>query len=122
MAPELDGAEREARIYLAAPIELADLERHFGQHIELREEIVWDAREQAVRARRERRLGGLVLETGELRSPDRGEMQRAALEGLKSLGLGALPWTRELRQWQARVAVVRALRGTVPGAVARPDR
>jgi ATP-dependent helicase HrpB len=119
VAPELDGAEREARIYLAAPIELADLERHFGQHIELREEIVWDAREQAVRARRERRLGGLVLETGELRSPDRGEMQRAALEGLKSLGLGALPWTRELRQWQARVAVVRAY--AVPSPEPWPD-
>jgi ATP-dependent helicase HrpB len=119
VAPELDGAEREARIYLAAPIELADLERHFGPHIEVHEEIVWDAREQAVRARRERRLGGLVLEAGELRNPDRGEMQRAALEGLKSLGLGALPWTRELRRWQARVAVVRA--HAVPSAEPWPD-
>ena len=34
VAPELDGAEREARIFLAAPIELDDLERHFAAHID----------------------------------------------------------------------------------------
>jgi ATP-dependent helicase HrpB len=119
VAAELDGAEREARIFLAAPIERADLERHFAAHIEVHEEVEWDAREQAVRARRERRLAALVLEAADIRSPDRGAMQRAALEGLQSLGLGALPWTKELRQWQARVALMRA--HAVPSAEPWPD-
>ena len=119
VAAELDGAEREARIFLAAPIERAELERHFDSHIEVREEIVWDAREQAVRARREQRLAALVLDSEETRNPDRGAMQGAALEGLRNLGLGVLSWSKDLRQWQARVALMRA--HAVPSAEPWPD-
>jgi ATP-dependent helicase HrpB len=119
VAAELDGAEREARIFLAAPIERADLTRHFASLIEILEEIVWDAREQAVRARREHRLAALVLDAEEMRNPDRGAMQRAALEGLESLGLGVLPWSKDLRQWQARLALMRA--HAVPSAEPWPD-
>jgi ATP-dependent helicase HrpB len=116
VAPELDGGDREARIFLAAPLERADLERHFGARIEVLDDIVWDAREQAVRARREVKLDALILGSEELRSPDRDAVQRAALEGLRSLGLGVLPWTKELRNWQARVALMRthAVRSAEP--------
>jgi ATP-dependent helicase HrpB len=119
VAVELDGAERDARIFLAAPIELADIARHFAQHIVLRDEIAWDEREQAVRARRERRLGALVLESGDIREPDATAVERAALEGLRRLGLQVLPWTRELRQWQARVALMHRLE--VPSAQPWPE-
>ena len=107
VAAELDGAEREARIFMAAPIELEDLERHFAAHIEDRTEVVWDDREQAVRARTERRLGALVLESTEIRDPDRGQVKRAALDGLRQLGVAALPWSEALRQWRARVVLMR---------------
>ncbi|MGO9716461.1 MAG: ATP-dependent helicase HrpB [Steroidobacteraceae bacterium] len=107
VAAELDGAEPEARIFLAAPIGLEDLERYFAAHIEERAEVVWDEREQAVRARNERRLGALVLESREIRDPDRGQVQRAALDGLRRLGVPALPWSEALRQWQARVELMR---------------
>ncbi len=107
VAAELDGAEPEARIFLAAPIELEDLERYFAVHIADRAEVVWDDREQAVRARNERRLGALVLESRDIRDPDRGQLQRAALDGLRRLGVAALPWSEALRQWQARVELMR---------------
>ena len=119
VAAELDGAEREARIFLAAPIERADLERQFESHIAMHEKIVWDAREQAVRARRDHRLGALVLESEDIRDADRAAVQRAALEGLRSLGLGVLPWSKDLKQWQARVALMRAY--AVPSAEPWPD-
>jgi ATP-dependent helicase HrpB len=119
VAAELDGAEREARIFLAAPIERANLERQFESHIEVREEIVWDAREQAVRARRDRRLGALVLDSEDIRDADREAVQRAALAGLRSLGLGVLPWSKDLKQWQARVSLMRA--HAVPSAEPWPD-
>ncbi|HTB30353.1 MAG TPA: ATP-dependent helicase C-terminal domain-containing protein, partial [Steroidobacteraceae bacterium] len=90
-----------------------------GAHIEVHDEIVWDTREQAVRARRERRLAALVLDTGDMRNPDREAMQRAALEGLRSLGLGVLPWSKDLRQWQARVALMRA--HAIPSPEPWPD-
>lgn len=107
VAAELDGAEREARIFLAAPLTLADIEKYFAAQIVDRAEIFWDDREQAVRARRERRLGALVVESAEIRNADPQAMQDAALAGLRQMGIASLPWTRELRQWQARVLLMR---------------
>jgi ATP-dependent helicase HrpB len=107
VATELDGAEREARIFLAAPVRLADLEEHFAGQIREHAEVLWDDREQAIRARRERRLGALLLESTDLREPDPESLQNAALEGLRQLGIGGLPWTPELRQWQARLRLMR---------------
>jgi ATP-dependent helicase HrpB len=106
VAAELDGDLREARIFLAAPLRLADLEQHFAGQIVDRAEIVWDVREQAIRARRERRLGALLLESAEIRNPDSEEMQHAALTGLRQLGISGLPWTPELLQWRARVLLM----------------
>jgi ATP-dependent helicase HrpB len=119
VAAELDGAEREARIFLAAPLQLADLEEHFSAQILDHAEIAWDDREQAVRARRERRLGALLLDSAEMRNPDGQAMQAAALAGLRQLGIGALPWTVELRQWQARVNLMRQY--AVPSPETWPD-
>jgi ATP-dependent helicase HrpB len=115
VAAELDGADREARIFLAAPLRLADLEQHFPAQIVDRADVVWDEREHAIRARRERRLGALVLESAEIRSPDAQAVQDAALIGLRQLGIAGLPWTTELRQWQARVMLMRQY------AVAAPE-
>ncbi len=106
VAAELDGAEREARIFLAAPLTLADIEKYFAAQITDHAQISWDDRELAIRSRRERRLGALVLESAEIRNPDALAVQNAALAGLGQMGLASLPWTRELRQWQARVLLM----------------
>ncbi len=119
VAAELDGAEREARIFLAAPVESADLERLFAAQIEQRTEIVWDERQNAVRARRERRFGALVLDSAELESADPEGLRAAMLDGLRRLGIGALPWTPELRQFQGRVALMRS--AGVPAPEPWPD-
>ncbi len=115
VAAELDGAEREARIFLAAPLGLAHLEEYFAAQIVERAEILWDDREQAIRARRERRLGALILDSIEIRNPDPQALQSAALVGLRQLGIAGLPWSPELRQWQARVMLMRRF------AVASPE-
>src|SRR6202011_2992588 len=81
--------------------------------------IGWDDRDQAVRARRERRLGELVLVAAELRNPDPDAVQAAALTGLRQLGLGVLPWTADLEQWRARVALMRQF--SVPSSDSWPD-
>ena len=119
VAAELDGAEREARIFLAAPVTLADLERHFAEQIETASDIAWDPRMQAIRARRERRLGALVLESDEIADPDPDAMHAAMLAGLAQMGLAALPWSPELRQWQARVSMLRKF--AVPAPEPWPD-
>jgi ATP-dependent helicase HrpB len=119
VAAELDGADREARIFLAAPLTLADIEKHFAAQIIEHADIQWDEREQAVRARRERRLGALLLESAEIRHPDAQALQNAALAGLRHMGIDALPWTKDLRQWQARVLLMRQFK--VPSPEPWPD-
>jgi ATP-dependent helicase HrpB len=114
VAAELDGAEREARIFLAAPISLADLEAHFADLISDTAEIHWDDRAGAVSAKRERRLGALLLESAEIRDPDPDAMQTAVLEGLKQTGIAGLPWTKDLRQLQARVMLMRQYEVAAP--------
>jgi ATP-dependent helicase HrpB len=107
VAAELDGADREARIFLAAPISLQDLETHFAALITDTAEIHWDERAEAISAKRERRLGALLLESSEMRAPDPDAMQEAVLTGIKQVGIAGLPWTQELRQRQARVMLMR---------------
>jgi ATP-dependent helicase HrpB len=119
VAAELDGAEREARIFLAAPIGLDDLNAHFGALIRESAEIRWDDRIGAVSAKRERRLGALLLASSEMRDPDPESVQQAVLLGLKQVGAAGLPWTKELRQWRARVMLMRQYQ--IPGPAPWPD-
>ena len=107
VAAELDGAEREARIFLAAPIGLDDLNTHFDALIRESAQIRWDDRLGAASAKRERRLGALLLSSSEIRDPDPDALQQAVLLGLKQTGIAGLPWTKELRQWRARVKLMR---------------
>jgi ATP-dependent helicase HrpB len=107
VAAELDGAEREARIFLAAPVSAAALDEYFASLIVESSHIRWDEREATVRARRERCLGALLLESSDIRAPDPDAVLRAALTGLKQLGVAGLAWTKDLRQWQSRVMLMR---------------
>jgi ATP-dependent helicase HrpB len=114
VAAELDGAEREARIFLAAPIGLDDLNGHFAVLIRESAEIRWDDRSGAVSAKRERRLGALLLASSEMRDPDPDDMHQAVLLGLQQTGIAGLPWTKELRQWRARAMLMRQYQIAAP--------
>jgi len=114
VAAELDGAEREARIFLAAPIGLDDLNAHFAALIRESAEIRWDDRSGTVSAKRERRLSALLLASSEMRDPDPDEMHQAVLLGLKQTGIAGLPWTKELRQWRARAMLMRQYQIAAP--------
>ena len=108
---QLDGERRESRVFLAATIARDDIEAAFAGQIEEAEEVVWDAREQAVAARRQRRLGALVLEDRQLARPDPERVRAALLEGIRQAGPGCLPWQERHRQWRARVALLRRVLG-----------
>ncbi len=70
-------------------------------------EVGWDERQAAVVARRERRLGALVIDGGPLTDADPEALRRAMLAGVRQLGLDSLPWTAELQDWRARIASLR---------------
>jgi ATP-dependent helicase HrpB len=103
VVPDLEAGEKEARIHLAAPVTAAELETHLAGTISTAEDVRWDSREQLVVARRQRRLGAILLADDALRGPSPADVSAAMLVGIRELGLGALPWTPELRQWQSRV-------------------
>ena len=111
VAVDLDDRERDARIRLAAPVTREEIEALMASRLERSESVEWNAREQAVLARRVLRLEGLVLEESALPEVPAGDARAAMLEGIRQLGLEALPWNRESRDWQARVAFVRQLGG-----------
>ena len=112
----LDAGDREARIQLAASLEPALLETHFGGAIEDVSIVEWDPRIEAVVAHRVRRLGRLVLRDEPLRIAGSAASLAAVLQGIRSMGLGCLPWTRELEQWRSRVALARSHDPHGPGA------
>ena len=119
VAAELDGADREARIFLAAPIGLDDLRKHFRALMKESAEIRWDERAGALSAKQELRLGALLLASTDIRDPDPDAKQRAVLTGLRQVAVAGLPWTKELSQWRARVMLMRQY--FVPSPVPWPD-
>ncbi|WP_138439783.1 ATP-dependent helicase HrpB [Marinobacter alexandrii] len=106
VAAELDGQSREATIYLAAPVDLADLEQDLVSHIHEAEEAVWDDKRGTVIARRVRKLGELVLAEQALPQPDPALIQQGLLNAVRQKGLASLPWSKSARQWQARVQML----------------
>ena len=103
VAASLDLGDRDGRIYLAAPVSLAELRAHLGARLRKHEIVQWDAVQQAVVACREERLGEVALATTALPETDPEALRAAMITGIRRLGLDALPWTPVLRTWQARV-------------------
>jgi ATP-dependent helicase HrpB len=103
VAAHLDGRRGEARIFLAAPISLDELTDHFADQIVTDDVIAWDADARLVRARRQDRLGAVVLKDAPLPSPDPTAVARALLDGIREEGLGLLPWSKEARRLRERI-------------------
>jgi ATP-dependent helicase HrpB len=107
VAASLDAGETEGLIYSAAPLDMDALREHLAAHIRLDDVVRWDAQQQVVIARREERFGALVLDGKPLAKADPEKIRAAMLEGIRRLGIEALPWTREAREWQTRVLSLR---------------
>jgi ATP-dependent helicase HrpB len=99
---DLDGAAQDARVFLAAPITLAEIEELYGERIVDEEIVEW--RDGSIVARRRRRFGALVLEDKPINKPDPEKVKAAMLAGLRQRGL---PWTDELQAWRQRIAFLR---------------
>jgi ATP-dependent helicase HrpB len=108
VAIDVDDRDRDARITLAAPLSRQDLEEYFSSQLRITDEVHWDDREQAVVARRVTRLFELEIAERPLREVPPETAGAAMLEGVRKLGLAALPWNQDSRDLQARMEFVRA--------------
>lgn len=101
-----DGQGSDARIGLALPIARAELvalaEAGAGQW---QCTAQWDGTSQRVRCEQTLQLGALVLDRRPWPGASGELVQRALLEGLGELGLGALPWNDRSHQLQQRLAL-----------------
>ncbi|WP_313201703.1 ATP-dependent helicase HrpB [Pseudomonas sp.] len=101
--------QREERIYLAAEFDPTLLDDVLADQVEHVDILDWDEREQVLRAERQTKVGELVLAREPLPGLDDEARAKALLGLVRRKGLNLLTWTSELRQWQARVALLRQL-------------
>lgn len=109
VAAQADDAGREGRIFLAASLDPTELLARADEQVTTVDEIRWDDRTQAVLARRRTTLGALVLADKALAAVDPEQLRRALLDGIRRVGLDALPWRDGALGVRHRLAFAHAL-------------
>ena len=104
---EVTGQAASARILLAAPLSLVDLETEFAEAISETNELTFDKAAEALRARRIKRLGALVLNEQIRPVPASDEAAAVLAKGLAGLGVARWPLTASARQWLDRITFLR---------------
>ena len=113
--------QREERIYLAAEFDPALLDTVLSEQVRCVDQLDWDEREGVLRAERQRKVGELILSREPLTGLDETARTQALVNLVRRKGLELLPWTPELRQWQARVMLLRQLDQDAQGQSEWPD-
>lgn len=104
VATDLDGDPREAAVRQAVAISEAEVRALFVARIGWHDLCEWSRREGRVLARQQERLGALVLEDRTWPDAPDEAVARAALDGIRQIGL---PWTPAARRFRARVELAR---------------
>lgn len=104
---EIAGSAAQARILLAAPLALEDIESEFGDDIITRDEVSFDKESASLRARRVRRLESLVLNEQTLAVPPSDDNATILAKGIASLGVARWPLSKTTKQWRDRVMFLR---------------
>ena len=104
VAADLDGDRTEARIRRALPIDEAELRAVLGDRIAWVDVVRWSDRHRRVEARRQERLGAIALDDRHWGDAPAEALDAAALDGVRSLGVGCLGWSRRSRLLRARIA------------------
>jgi ATP-dependent helicase HrpB len=107
VAADLDGRQREARIWLAAEIPLQQIEARFAGDITRDTGVSWNAQTQSVDAVTRTCLGAVVLEQRPAEAIARDAVHAALIKGIRQCGLDCLPWDRRAQTLRQRVAFLR---------------
>ena len=100
---DTDGHPREARIRRALAITEAELRAVLGDRIGWADLCEWSDRDRRVVARRQERLGAVVLDDRRWPDAPAEAVARAMLDGARRLGLPALHWSDRARLLRARL-------------------
>ncbi len=98
---DLDGKRKNARIRLAAAIDAHDVAERFAHEISDKVSLTWDG--DRLVERRERRLGGVSLDTQDRRPQPGPDVTEALLRRIGDNELRDLPWTSAASALRSRV-------------------
>ncbi len=104
---DLDGRLPHARVYLAAPVERADVEMIFASGVEFSDVVEWNADAGSVTAVRQERLGAMVLREVAVSDPDAERVMAVMTDAVRRRDGVGLSWSREARGFAERVAFLR---------------
>ncbi|MGQ2968122.1 MAG: ATP-dependent helicase HrpB [Allorhizobium sp.] len=100
---DLTGKAAQARVLAAAEITRSDIEALNPNAIRTADESGFDLSSRQVRARRVTRLGAIVFEEQPLAKPKGEEAAKALADGVRALGLDALPFSKAAEQLRQRL-------------------
>ncbi len=100
---------REDRIMLAAELNPALFDGPLKPLTSRQDVFDWDKRADRFIAESRRQVGVLLIERRIIEKPDEDVKRTALLNFVRQQGLDLLPWNSDLRQWQARVLLLRSL-------------
>ena len=104
VATDLDGDPREAQVRQAIAITEAELRMLYADQIIWGDLCEWSRRDGKVLARKQERFGALVLAERTWPDAPPDALARAALDGVRQIGL---PWTATARRLRARLQLAR---------------
>jgi ATP-dependent helicase HrpB len=105
-AAHLDGGSNESRIFMAAALDPDDL-IHFSRE---EDTISWDPAKGILIARREKRIGNIVMESAPIDNIPEEKKIKILCDAIRSEGINILPWTDELIDWKNRILNVKLWR------------
>ena len=106
---ETDGAPDDARVFLAAALDPAAIERLFKSQIVNTTDVALDERTGLVTRTERRAIGALVLAEHTSRATDREAVTTAFLGRVRRDGIGAIPWSDASANTRRRLAFMHAL-------------
>ncbi|MBQ3811275.1 MAG: ATP-dependent helicase HrpB, partial [Kiritimatiellae bacterium] len=104
---DIDDADADGAIRLAAPVSAADVERRFGATAATETVLAWNDRLLRVDAAERVLLGAIVWKERPLRDPDPEAVLACLCRGIRAAGIGRLGWTDAARALQARAVFLR---------------
>jgi ATP-dependent helicase HrpB len=104
---EVGGVAAGARILSAAPIDQPTIESLFADRIASGTQVAFDPATGTVRASHGRRLGAIRLSGGQDSRAEPAAIEAALLEGVRTHGVGRLPWSEAASALRLRAAFAR---------------
>ena len=101
---ELDGRTTDARIFLAAPVDAAEVRQLFADDIRRTEFVEFDSATEAIVARRTEMLGAITLSDVVVGNPDPAVVAAAFGLAVARRGIAALPWSDAAARLRSRLA------------------